>query len=339
MKRLQFIFLFIVLSLLGCEETTNSLYLDKSKLVEVNCIHLNPVFLSGDANQLHKSLRNYPELYENFYTRMIRAGEKDHLSNPNKIDSFTIPKLQHFLNDSSMKVIFKSIAATFNEFDDYKEKISVGMGNYSDIFNAGITHAQIGTFYSNFNATVLENDHVIWIGLDMYLGNDNDIVKMLPPNTFPNYYKQKMDKKYIISDVFFSFLMTHHFNPMGDELLARMLSYGKITYIMDKILPFESDENKFRYTKDELNWCKENEEYIWRFIIDEKLLYNKEPALIDPFFQEGPYTKSFGPDSPSTIGIWLGYEMIKDYVDYNNVDVVELMKENNIQKLLKYYEP
>ena len=79
---------------------------------------------------------------------------------------------------------------------------------------------------------------------------------MLPPNTFPNYYKQKMDKKYIISDVFFSFLMTHHFNPMGDELLARMLSYGKIAFIMDKILPFENDENKFRYTKDELNWCK-----------------------------------------------------------------------------------
>ena len=33
------------------------------------------------------------------------------------------------------------------------------------------------------------------------------------------------------------------------------------------------------------------------------------------------------------------YEMIKDYVDNNNVDIVELMKENNIQKLLKYYEP
>ena len=213
------------------------------------------------------------------------------------------------------------------------------MANYSTIFNAGITHAQIGTFYSNFNATVLENDHIIWIGLDMYLGNDNEIVKMLPPNTFPNYYKQKMDEKYIISDVFFSFLMTHHFKPMGDELLARMLSYGKIAYIMDKILPFESDENKFRYNKDELNWCKENEEYIWRFIIDEKLLYNKEPALVDPFFQEGPYTKSFGPDSPSTIGIWMGYEMIKDYVDNTNVDIVELMKENNIQKLLKYYEP
>ena len=105
---------------------------------------------------------------------------------------------------------------------------------------------------------------------------------------------------------------------------------------MDKILPFESDENKFRYTKDELNWCKENEEYIWRFIVDEKLLYNKEPAQIDPFFQEGPYTKSFGPDSPSTIGIWLGYEMIKDYVDNNNVDIVELMKDQNeIRQIVK----
>ena len=339
MKRLQFYFLFFVLSLLGCEETTNSFYLDESKLVKVSFVDLNPVFLSGDAKQLHEMFKNYPELYENFDTKMIRAGEKDHLIYAEKIDSFAIPTLQHFLDDSSMKKIFKNIAATFTDFEDYKEKISVGMANYSTIFNAGITQAQVGTFYSNFNATVLENDHIIWIGLDMYLGKDNEIVKMLPPNTFPNYYKQKMDKKYIISDVFFSLLMTHHFQQMGDELLARMLSYGKIAYIMDKILPFENDENKFRYTKEELNWCKKNEEYIWRFIIDEKLLYNKDPSLVDPFFQEGPYTKSFGPDSPSTIGIWLGYEIIKDYMDINNLDIIELMKENNIQKLLKHYEP
>ena len=148
MKRLQIIFLFFVLSLLGCEETNNSFYIDESKLVKVNCIHLNPIFLSGDANQLHETLKNYPELYENFYLRMIKAGEKDHLIYPDKIDSFTIPTLQHFLNDSSMKKIFKNIATTFTDFRDYEEKISVGMANYSTIFNAGITQAQIGTFYS-----------------------------------------------------------------------------------------------------------------------------------------------------------------------------------------------
>ncbi len=329
----------IVFSLLGCEETYESFYLNNSKPVEVECIHLHSVFLSGNANQLHDTLKNYPELYDNFYTKMIRAGDKDHLSDPNKIDSFTIPILQHFLNDSSMQKIFKNMASSFDDFEKYKNRIGVGMGNYSALFDAGITKAKIGTFYSNFNATVLENDHIIWIGLDMYLGNDNEIVKMLPPSTFPNYYKQKMDEKYIISDVFFSFLMTHHYQPIGDELLARMLSYGKIAYLMDIILPFENEENKFRYSADELEWCKENEEYIWRFIVDEKLLYNTEPSLVDPFFQEGPYTKSFGSDSPSTIGIWLGYEMIKDFVEKNEIEIKDLIKENDIQKLLKHYEP
>ena len=44
-------------------------------------------------------------------------------------------------------------------------------------------------------------------------------------------------------------------------------------------------------------------------------------------------------DHSALYNILYCYEMIKDYVDNNNVDIAELMKENNIQKLLKYYEP
>ena len=80
------------------------------------------------------------------------------------------------------------------EFPDLtlqEEKISVGMSNYNSLFKRGIKEAKIGTFYSNFNATVIENDHVIWIGLDMYLGGENEIIKMLPPNTFLNIISKK----------------------------------------------------------------------------------------------------------------------------------------------------
>ena len=39
---------------------------------------------------------------------------------------------------------------------------------------------KIGTFFSLFNADVHEFDSIIWIGLDMYLGANNKLTKLLP---------------------------------------------------------------------------------------------------------------------------------------------------------------
>ena len=45
---------------------------------------------------------------------------------------------------------------------------------------------------------------------------------------------------------------------------------------MDLVLPDEESENKFRYNKKELKWCEENEKYMWQYIIDHELLYEKD---------------------------------------------------------------
>jgi hypothetical protein len=108
---------------------------------------------------------------------------------------------------------------------------------------------------------------------------------------------------------------------------------------MDLILPDEDPENKFRYNTNELKWCGQNEKYIWQHIIDEELLYEKDLKKINSFFSPGPYTKNFGKDSPSHIGIWLGYRMIQDYTEKNNLSIKEILLEKNIQKLLSAYEP
>ena len=83
----------------------------------------------------------------------------------------------------------------------------------------------------------------------MYLGPESKIIKQLPSESLPNYIKKKMDKKYIVSDVLFGFLMTHRPQYLGDDFLSKLLSYGKICYLMDLVLPDEESENKFRYNK------------------------------------------------------------------------------------------
>jgi hypothetical protein len=148
-----------------------------------------------------------------------------------------------------------------------------------------------------------------------------------------------MEEKYIISDVLFGYLMTHNPQYLGDDFLSRMLAYGKISYLMNSILPDEDPENKFRYNKDELKWCENNEKYIWQYIIDQKILYEKDFNKISYFFNPGPYTKNFGSESPAHIGIWLGYRIIEDYAKATDLEIKEILKEKNIQKLLSTYEP
>ena len=45
-----------------------------------------------------------------------------------------------------------------------------------------------------------------------------------------------MDKKYIVSDVMFGYLMTHNPQYMGDDFLSKLLSYGKTAYLMNLLL-------------------------------------------------------------------------------------------------------
>ena len=269
---------------------------------------------------------------------MIRAGEKEEIL-VSKLSKETTEKLQLFINDSIISEIIKEINLEFPDFEYYNKEISKGLNRYESLFDVSYTKNKIGTFFSLFNADVHEFDSIIWIGLDMYLGPKNKITNLIPAESLPQYVKDKMDKKYIVSDVMFGYLMTHNPQFMGDDFLSKLLSYGKTAYLMNLLLPDEDPENKFRYNQSELKWCEENEKYIWQYIIDQEILYEKDFNKISYFFNPGPYTKNFGHDSPAYIGIWLGYRIIQDYAKKTNLDIIEILNEKNSQKILSSYEP
>ena len=306
------------------------------KVKNFEIIRLDQVLLN-DVEQVHKTYLNYPELYQNFFSNMIRAGDKEEILK-SKLEIETTQKIKQFINDSTIASILKEIQLEFPDFEYYNNEISKGLNRHQSLFGVSYSKNKIGTFFSLFNADVHEFDSIIWIGLDMYLGPENSITKLIPSESLPQYVKNKMDKKYIVSDVIFGYLMTHNSQYMGDDFLSKLLSYGKTAYIMDLLLPDEAPENKFRYNKSESKWCEENEKYIWQYIVDQGILYEKDFDKISYFFNPGPFTKNFGKDSPSYIGIWLGYRIIQDYANKTNYEINEILNEKNSQKLLSTYE-
>ncbi len=333
-KYCRIITLFVVLS--SCQTNNKEIKINGS-LENFEVVRLDQV-LSKNIDEIHKVYLKYPELYINFFTNMIRAGKKEEILK-SKLSKETTNKLQLFINDSIISNILKEIDLEFPDFEYYNKEISKGLNRYESLFGISYPKKEIGTFFSLFNADVHEFDSIIWIGLDMYLGPKNKITNLIPTESLPQYVKNKMDKKYIVSDVMFGYLMTHNPQYMGDDFLSKLLSYGKTAYLMNLLLPDEDPENKFRYNKSELKWCEENEKYIWQYIIDQEILYEKDFNKISYFFNPGPYTKNFGKDSPANIGIWLGYRIIQDYAKKTNLDIIEILNEKNSQKILSTYEP
>ena len=102
----------------------------------------------------------------------------------------------------------------------------------------------------------------------------------------------------------------------------------------------EDDKNlKFRYSNDELAWCQQNEKNIWETVVNQNLLYSKDKKQLNHFISIAPFTKGLPKESPSGVGIWLGYRIVKDYVEKNCVDVKALINEKNVKNILKSYNP
>ena len=78
---------------------------------------------------------------------------------------------------------------------------------------------------------------------------------------------------------------------------------------------------------------------IWKRLINEKLLYSKDKKKIAQFTANAPFTKGLPEESPSMVGVWIGWQMVRDYVAENDVSVLDLLAEKDVRKILKSYNP
>jgi hypothetical protein len=189
------------------------------------------------------------------------------------------------------------------------------------------------------------------IGVDMYLGKDNDIVKSLPYEVFPEYLKAKMSPEYLVSEtmkywLYYKFsdirlYQDYTIYTIKDDFLNTIIHHGKMMYLLDAMLPQKSYEIKFGYTKEQLAWCKQNEHSVYQSLIENKLIYSTNHKSISKYVNDGPFTSGLTEDSPSRVGVWMGYQMVKTYMEENpTVTLSDLVyKETNSRKILSFYRP
>jgi len=165
---------------------------------------------------------------------------------------------------------------------------------------------------------------VILIPLSLYLGKDNYLYEGLN-----KYEIEQYEPSQIMPDLAESFCYGKIAPPRDKQLLSLMVYWGKELYMKDILIPETPDNNKIGYTKEQMQWAEANETEIWRYFVDKKILYDSDPKLAPRFINPAPFSKFYlelDNESPGRIGQWLGWQIVKSYVENNkNVPLQDLL--------------
>jgi uncharacterized protein YjaZ len=175
------------------------------------------------------------------------------------------------------------------------------------------------------------------MGLERYIGEKNPLIDQLPGDVFFNWVKKGMDMRYFERDAICAWLMTHHVPEVDGNLAEAMVNWGKIIYFTEAAFPKDKKETIIRYTAEELKWAGENEFALWKYLKDEKLLFKIDDRDKNNLLSPGPFSIGLPEKGPDRLGQYLGWRMIKKFMEKNDVSL-QTLKDTPYTKILQAYE-
>lgn len=162
--------------------------------------------------------------------------------------------------------------------------------------------------------------------------------------SMPKYLQTCLTKDNIAPDYIRTYLQEITFKdiPLQNQnpdatLLDCIIDDGKYSYAVAALLPKTPLHNILRYTEEQQKWIEDNEYNIWSYIIQNKLLYNKDRTKYLSLIAEGPTTKGIA-DSPSRIGNYIGYKIVQAYMEKNPITLDSLFRTSKSELILKASE-
>ncbi|MDP4261082.1 MAG: hypothetical protein Q8941_01010 [Bacteroidota bacterium] len=331
--------LFAILLLVSCKNKKNIPDVSGIK-ASLTIQRFDEDFFSLDTTDIENGLSTlqakYPDFLPLFFQNIIGVSDKNGIK--------TYYRLYKPVFDSSQKL--------YKDFNPVKKQIEQALRYVKYYFPAYKLPASIKTVVGPMNsmqdfAMMGNGDYVpdflgtdfIGISLQFYLGKDFSLynTEYFINNVAPLYRSRRFSKEYIIGDVMK--LITEDIFPdksKGKPLIEQMIEKGKQWWMMDKFLPEIPDSIKTGYTKQQLDWCNENEGLIWSWIQKHEDVNSINPVTIQTYIGEGPFTQGFSQElSPGNLGQWIGWQIVKKFVNNNPGMKPEEIMQTSPRKILE----
>jgi len=255
--------------------------------------------------------------------------------NINLNDTSIVNDLQRFVAEPTNRSLATSVQKVYPDVSFLELGLTDAFARTSSFFK-GYHAPAVYTFVSgmDYQFPIRYDEDNMAIGIDLFLGADFIPYKRIQ---IPKYMTKRMTRDRILPTCMaeVAHFMLSSQKP-GNTLLDKMIMEGKILLFEDAVLPDTPDETKIGFTPEQLKWCNEYAGDVWKYMIERQLLYSTNPEETTKFMNDGPFTLSFGKDSPSRIGVWMGWQIVRKYMNENKSATLEqLFKNMDSQSILE----
>ena len=250
-------------------------------------------------------------------------------------NSEAIESLYNFVTDPEIRELFIDTGKRWDDTDAITEPLAHTFRFHRYHF-PDIELPEVYTYISgiDYMMPIIYTGDKLVIGLDNFLGSDYALYDRLG---IPRYLSRWMRPERLNVEVMLAFADARlsEYAPMPETLLDHILYHGKRQYFLDNMLPRTHDTLKIAYTATNLEWMRHFEGYAWTYKLDNDLLYTSDHRIINQFTGEAPFTSAFGRDSAPRTGVWLGWQIVREYMRRNpEVDLQKLLSEGDSRKIL-----
>jgi hypothetical protein len=321
----RIIALFLLLSLGACNTNDNEPDVSQIKL-QLTQQHFEQDFFAIDTNQLERSISALDKKYAGFTTVF--------LSNILALMPQTeTADLKSFYR--AYLPLYKQSTTIFKEQEKQIQKIEQGLKYVKHYFPTYRLPLKLISFIGPINSfgSILTED-AIAIGLQLFMGKEHPLYTSEEGQAlYPAFISRKFEPAYIPVSAMNNIVLDMYPEQMsGKPLIAQMVELGKRMYVVDRLLPQLSDTLITGYSSKQLDACLNNEKNIWSFFIQNDLLYKSDPLLVREYITDGPFTQAFGKESPGNIGQFLGWQIVKKWMNKNKQSTFDaLMKKDPVQ--------
>jgi hypothetical protein len=296
----------------------------KVQRLEKDLFTLNPEDIQSNVSSLRQKYRNFLQLF----SYVINTGD---IKDPTFADF-----LVRFCTDRQNNEVYDSTLKVFPDVQTIEDGLQQAFRYYRH-YLPDKPVPSVYTCITGFNNSIITGDSVLGISLDRYLGANSIYYQQL--NIY-KYLSARMTPENIVPDCIYGWAASEwDFAGMkypADNVLAEMIHYGKLKYFEKCMLPETIDEILFGFTLSQMNFCRNNEEQMWQYLIEKDLIFNTDQFTIRKLTGEAPFTSFFTNESPGRAAVWMGFRIVESYMQKNkNISMEELLNNTDIQSILE----
>lgn len=242
--------------------------------------------------------------------------------------------------DSLRQALYKEVQKNVGDLSKEKKEIK-DLFQHLKYYFPNFQAPKVITLTSevDYQSRVIYADSLLLIGIDNYLGENHHFYENIQ-----KYIRFELQKENIVIDIAESF--ADKLVPRRQHLtfLDNIIYEGKKLYLTEILLPKKSEAEILKYDKTKWKWTVENESQIWRYFIDNELLYQTDKKLLNRFIYPAPFSKFYlelDSESPGGAGRFIGLQIVKSFMEKNEqISIIEMltMKPEELFKQ-SFYKP